>query len=1383
MASLQAARKPAARPKAARSATPAPAAAQASAVVVPFPGAAVQALQPGVMLQRKGCACGGSCPRCADDEVRRKVQPKLRVGAVDDPYEREADRIAQQALGVSSAPGLVPDRSPLPQTQAVTTTSRPDAHAAHQSHPPADPTEAQLTSGGSPLAPGLRQFFESRLGRDLSAVRVHAGREAEGPTDHFDAHAFTLGHHVWLGRGQQPAPNFLLAHELAHVVQQRQPQTVQRIGRALFWIPLNTAGMMTGTDIHGELIDEAVGKNKQLDDEAPAPNADAAGWGLGHQGRIDIYRGKKGTKFHVMPGVTWTPVQNIPVGSQSDDPMAATPRAHFQAKVKASKGTIAPTMDGPRVVDIPKGPAEVAVGELKPASADILGKGEGQLTNYREGMAHSARLANAWARLTTATGKTAPEWKLAPPTNLAEADVQFKDEHKFDPNNLKGDQNLVLGRVSEGSGTFGQKYKVSVEYDPKTKKLPPIKGGLYAMPAGKPGLWMYFSRPQNLDAALALARGNVNVQGNMVLANRIQDEVIVPLLKAPEKVTKFSRLRGAPPGSPAPGAPRPAAPAVTADTPRLRRKQRTSPKLEDRFELKKWQKSQTDLRGEANPKTDPAKTNLESLEFLHKAYEAEDALDQIPGGKAGKSKLPPKTKDMVKAGTDPKTARSHPLADIIRWARGWTGRAAGALGILRDKFGDTFVFAANKFIEIRDAVRKKVREFLDKKHKKLGTGLAAAVTRAIGRGLKIVLQTTLHQTAHYIVNKVEAGIVRKLKTWFDFDPEKLLDDALEATFGNLLKPVEDLRKKVQTFFDDTVKSVTGSFGWVEDLQSLASKVGPIIEAAVIALQCLTPPGWGCLKMLARRLQNWAIDQVLQMCDVKLLVAKLVAQVPFLSNLPKFLGDKALNMMKEVAPKEFKDVFETDTPVPPADKMECDDDWDPEETPPAPGPQRDLQGNLDTLQELNEMRTELGEDKMEGLSDLVGASGLPDETPLTLDQVKALRQRMRDLNPTAQEMKDVAQGKAAEDVKKKLQPLMDHLNDIAGKARKRLLEQMQQDLRAGKFDDAFKQLAVTKRTWVFLRTPPLGSPFTGARVLMADGTVKAGGLIDGVMGVCDKQGEVEVTIVRADLRNADKPDEVVTIAVPVKGPLGGMCGTPGSPPVAGGQASEPQPGGGGKVAEASQGGDKAGAGAASGPGGTSAPGGGGGGGSEAGGGGGGDQGEKGDKTDKGGSSKPGKTGPTAKPTVGDVIAAGPGGGGGSQGGTFDGFFDFCDQVLKCPASATMVTFEAEDDPSLGLRVVRRNLSPQPGSAGSLQRARNKLGVVTTKDLGDGTFEVYLLDVDDKPHLVGKAVKSADFAGEFEVRSGAILKQFKAAAKKWEKRFNIPASQSRAHKFRF
>lgn len=1358
MASVQAARKPAAKP---RTPKPAPVVAQASAQGVPFPGAALQALQPGVLLQRKGCACGGSCPRCADDEVRRKVQPKLRVGALDDPYEREADRIAQQALGLSTQPALTAPGPAPAATRAPGGTGQPAGP---------EPNEHQLTTGGSPLAPGLRHFFESRLGRDLSAVRIHAGREAEGPTDRLDAHAFTLGHHVWLGRGQRPAPNFLLAHELAHVVQQRQPETVHRLGRALFWIPLGPGGMLTGTDIHKDLIDEAVGKNKQLDDEAPAPNADAAGSGLGHQGRIDIYRGSNGKKFHVMPGVTWAPQQNIPVGSQSDDPMAAAPREHFQAKVKDAKGTIAPRMDGTRVIDLPKGPTEVAVGELKPAAADILAKGEGQLTNYREGMAHSARLANAWAKATTATGKTAPEWKLSPPTNLAETDVQFKDERKFDPNNLRGDHHLVLGKVSEGSGTFGQKYKVSVEYNPVTKKQPAIKGGLYAMPAGKPGLWIYFARPQNIEDALTRARGNLNVQGNMVLANRIQDEVIVPLLKAPEKVTKFSRQRGAPPGGQG------QTPAATPDSPRLRRKQRTSPRLKDNFDLKKWQKSQSDLRGEANPKTDPAKGNLESIELVHLAYEAEDALDAIPGGRAGKSKLPPKTKDMVKAGTDPKTARSHPLANILNWARGWTGRPAGVLGILRNTFGDSFVFAANKFIEIRDAVRKKVKGFIDGKNKSLGSGTVGIIVRAIFRALKAVLQVTLHQTVQYIIHKVEAGIVLKLKTFFDFDPVELLKDELEQTLGTYLKPLEDLKAKAQGLLDDTVKSVTENFGWIEDLKSVADKAGPIVEAAVIALQCLTPPGWGCLKMLARKLQNWAIEKVLGWCDVKEAIAALVAKVPFVGGLAKWLGDKALGLIQSIVPAPFKDIFATDTPVPPPDKVECDDDQDPFEPPPTKEQQQGTQGSLDTLKEINQLHKEQGDDKTQALADMVGASGVPDTTPLTADQVRALREKMKLVTPSAQEMRDLAMGNASDETKKKLAPLKDYLDGVAGKARQDLLEKMRKDLKSGKYDNAFKQLMAIKRTWLFVNTPALGLPFTGAEVLMTDGTLRAGGIIDGLMGQCDAKGEVEVTITRAELAKADNPNEPVTIQVPVKGPMEGLCGKPGAKP--GGKTPQPLPPIEGpappQVAEADKPRQKAGAGAPP-------PASGGGGGAGAGGGGGPGTAGTGGQA-QGQAGKPAKPAPSGKATVLDAIQAGPGGGG-SQGGAFDGFFDFCANALKCAASATQVTFEAEDDPKLGLRVVRSDLARIPGSAGSLQRARSKAGVITTQDLGDGTFDVYLLDVDDKPHLVGKAVKSADFAGEFEVRSGAVLQQFKAAAKKWEKRFDIPASQSRAHKFRF
>jgi hypothetical protein len=57
----------------------------------------------GLWLQRK-CACGGkvgSSGACADCQRRKTLgwQTQLAVGAADDVYEREAERVAQQVAG------------------------------------------------------------------------------------------------------------------------------------------------------------------------------------------------------------------------------------------------------------------------------------------------------------------------------------------------------------------------------------------------------------------------------------------------------------------------------------------------------------------------------------------------------------------------------------------------------------------------------------------------------------------------------------------------------------------------------------------------------------------------------------------------------------------------------------------------------------------------------------------------------------------------------------------------------------------------------------------------------------------------------------------------------------------------------------------------------------------------------------------------------------------------------------------------------------------------------------------------------------------------------------------------------------------------------------
>jgi hypothetical protein len=81
-----------------------------------------------------------------------------------------------------------------------------------------------LRSPGRPLDAETRAFFEPRFGFDLSSVRVHADARAGESARAVRALAYTVGPHVVLGEGrlnpQGVAGKRLLAHELAHVVQQ-----------------------------------------------------------------------------------------------------------------------------------------------------------------------------------------------------------------------------------------------------------------------------------------------------------------------------------------------------------------------------------------------------------------------------------------------------------------------------------------------------------------------------------------------------------------------------------------------------------------------------------------------------------------------------------------------------------------------------------------------------------------------------------------------------------------------------------------------------------------------------------------------------------------------------------------------------------------------------------------------------------------------------------------------------------------------------------------------------------------------------------------------------------------------------------------------------------
>ncbi|MEZ4734074.1 MAG: DUF4157 domain-containing protein [Caldilineaceae bacterium] len=80
-------------------------------------------------------------------------------------------------------------------------------------------------TAGQPLPTTTRRAMQARLGHDFSQVRIHTNAQAAASAQAVQARAYTAGSDVVFGAGQyRPATlagQRLLAHELAHVVQQR----------------------------------------------------------------------------------------------------------------------------------------------------------------------------------------------------------------------------------------------------------------------------------------------------------------------------------------------------------------------------------------------------------------------------------------------------------------------------------------------------------------------------------------------------------------------------------------------------------------------------------------------------------------------------------------------------------------------------------------------------------------------------------------------------------------------------------------------------------------------------------------------------------------------------------------------------------------------------------------------------------------------------------------------------------------------------------------------------------------------------------------------------------------------------------------------------------
>lgn len=202
----------------------------------------------------------------------RPIQAKLRIGAVNDPLEHEADRVADQVmrmpapeLSVAAAPSGIlrrkcacgdhtgageqcaecgKEKNGLQRKANHVSDAALDIRrftgqpTGEMNQAPASVGEA-LATPGRPLEPALRQDMEQRFGHDFGRVRVHLDSSAAASAREVGALAYTVGRDVVFAQGQF-APHSaqgrrLLAHELAHTVQQgaANPATASGSGQAV----------------------------------------------------------------------------------------------------------------------------------------------------------------------------------------------------------------------------------------------------------------------------------------------------------------------------------------------------------------------------------------------------------------------------------------------------------------------------------------------------------------------------------------------------------------------------------------------------------------------------------------------------------------------------------------------------------------------------------------------------------------------------------------------------------------------------------------------------------------------------------------------------------------------------------------------------------------------------------------------------------------------------------------------------------------------------------------------------------------------------------------------------------------------------------------------
>jgi hypothetical protein len=193
------------------------------------------------------------------------LQTKLSISRPDDPYEREADGVADEVMH-APAPLLARKCASCESTGSSCASCAEPEETIQRKSPSSENTTGRsdgirsiyTADAGAPLSHETRALMEQRFGADLSPVRVHSDSRAAEPARSVDALAYTVGRDIVFGAGQYApqtsAGQKLLAHELTHFMQQSSAAFQPMLQRACITDPEcepAEEGELPGTAVKG----------------------------------------------------------------------------------------------------------------------------------------------------------------------------------------------------------------------------------------------------------------------------------------------------------------------------------------------------------------------------------------------------------------------------------------------------------------------------------------------------------------------------------------------------------------------------------------------------------------------------------------------------------------------------------------------------------------------------------------------------------------------------------------------------------------------------------------------------------------------------------------------------------------------------------------------------------------------------------------------------------------------------------------------------------------------------------------------------------------------------------------------------------------------------